>query len=386
MADTEWAFPFADNNGDRVYSDSDFAKFFSAWFVNGIFINVGSGLQLVDSVAGGMRITLKSGAANINGRVYYLNTDTDLTVPVASAVQDRTDSIVVKLDLTNRVMGVVYKQGDTSVVRNSNVYELQIATIFVAKNISEITVDMITDMRTNKTACGLASPNDPVDVDQFITQFKALFDKQLTDNGNDFETWFQNLKNELDSNQATNLQNQINTLKDATTANTDNFKNYALLGSNNTFSGDNTFSGKNSFEDVVTVDTINIGGTIFTKIATASVQNAGVAITGGNFDVYRAGNMYYFTTWTTALDGNVSTGQSVIANITYSYVDGYDGNTNPIPFFWEAMASFFNTSDGSKVDIQLRSRDQIQFNFSSARSANSSAYIRIGGKIMIWGY
>lgn len=209
MANTEWAFPFADNNGDRVYSDADFAKFFSAWFVNGVFINVGSGLQLLDSVAGGMRITLKSGAANINGRVYYLNTDTDFTVPVASPVQDRTDSVTVKLDLTNRTMNVIYKQGDTSVTRNNSVYELQLATIFVAKNISEITQSMITDMRTSKNVCGLASPNDPIDVDSFITQFKALFDKQLTDNNNAFTSWFDNLKNELDSNQATNLQNQI---------------------------------------------------------------------------------------------------------------------------------------------------------------------------------
>lgn len=214
MDNTEWAFPFADNNGDRVYSDSDFAKFFSAWFVNGVFINVGGGLQLVDSVAGGMRITLKSGAANINGRVYYLNTDTDLTVPVASPVQDRTDSIVVKLDITNRTMGVVYKQGDTTVTRNTSIYEMQLATIFVAKNINEMTKDMISDMRTNKSVCGLASPNDPVDVDQFVTQFKAIFDKQLTNNSNDFDAWFSNLKNQLDSNQASNLQNQINKTND----------------------------------------------------------------------------------------------------------------------------------------------------------------------------
>lgn len=207
----EWAFPFADNNGDRLYNDSDFAKFFSAWFVNGIFINVGKGLQVVDSVAGGMRITLKNGAANINGRVYYLNTDTDLTVPVASSLQDRTDSIVIRLDTSARTISTIYKQSDTSVTRNTTTYELQIATIFVAKNISEITQSMITDMRTNKSVCGLASPNDPIDVDEFTKQYQALFNKQLNDNNDSFQTWFSNLKNELNSNQAANLQNQINT-------------------------------------------------------------------------------------------------------------------------------------------------------------------------------
>lgn len=372
MANTEWAFPFADNNGDRMYSDADFAKFFSAWFVNGVFINVGGGLQILDSAAGGMKITLKSGAANINGRVYYLNGDTEFNVPVASSIQDRTDSIVLRLDLSARTMNTIYKQGDTSLVRNDSTYEIQLAKINVNKNISEITQSMITDMRTNKTACGLASPNDPVDVDQFITQFKALFDKQLTDNGNAFENWFQNLKNELDSNQATNLQNQINTLKDATTATTNNFANYAALQK------DNDFTGKNSFEDDVTVNNLIINGSLFKKVATANVQNAGVAIIGGTFDVYRSGNMYYFTSWTTALDGNIINGQSVTANITYT------SDSEQIPGFWEAMPAFFNTSDGSKVDVQLRSGKQIQFNFRGNRGASASAYIRIGSKLMFW--
>lgn len=214
MANTEWAFPFADNNGDRMYSDADFAKFFSAWFVNGVFINVGGGLQLVDSINGGMRITLKSGAANINGRVYYLNGDTEFTVPVALSTQDRTDSVVLRLDLSARTMSTIYKQSDTSLVRNDSTYEIQLAKINVNKNISEITQSMITDMRTDKNVCGLASPNDPIDVDNFISQFKLQFNEQLNNNNADFISWFSNLKSQLDSNQASNFQNQINTNKD----------------------------------------------------------------------------------------------------------------------------------------------------------------------------
>lgn len=209
---TEWSFPFADNNGDRAYSDADFAKFFSAWFANGVFINVGGGLKVATS-NNGMSITLKSGAANINGRVYYLNNDQTFTVPVASNAQDRTDSLVIRLNLSSRVINAVYKNSDTTVTRNDNVTELQVAKITVPKSASTISDTNVADMRSNDAVCGLASPTDPIDVGDFTTQYEALFNSQLTQNANDFTAWFANLKSQLDSNQASNLQNQINTNK-----------------------------------------------------------------------------------------------------------------------------------------------------------------------------
>lgn len=209
---TEWSFPFADNKGDRAYSDADFAKFFSAWFANGVFINVGGGLKVLGST-NGMNVTLKKGAANINGRVYYLNDDQAFSVPVASNSQDRTDSIVIRLDLASRVINAVYKQSDTTVTRNDNVTELQIAKILVPRSSTSVLESNISDMRPNDTVCGLASPTDPIDVGGFTTQYEALFNSQLTKNSNDFTAWFSNLKSQLDSNQASNLQNQINTNK-----------------------------------------------------------------------------------------------------------------------------------------------------------------------------
>ena len=205
----EYSFPFADSGGDRVYSDADFAKFYSAIFANGVFINVGGGLQVVDNGVG-MNVLLKSGSANIGGRVYFLNADQAFAVPVASSTQDRVDSVVIRLDLSARSINAFYKQADTSVTRNSNTYELQIAKITVPKNANDILQQNIADMRTDRTVCGIASPNDPIDVTTFKAQFEATFNQQLSDNQTQFQSWFANLKSQLDSNQASNLQNQIN--------------------------------------------------------------------------------------------------------------------------------------------------------------------------------
>lgn len=259
----EYSFPFADSGGDRAYSDADFAKFYSAIFANGVFINVGGGLQVVDNGVG-MNVLLKAGSANIGGRVYFLNADQAFTVPVASSTQDRVDSVVIRLDLSARSINAFYKQADTSVTRNSNTYELQIAKITVPKNANDILQQNIADMRTDKTVCGIASPNDPIDVTTFKAQFEATFNQQLSDNQTQFQAWFTNLKNELDSNQASNLQNQISK----------NTSDIATKFVHNT--GDETINGNKTFT----------GNIILNTVTTKIISDQTINLMGINFRFY----------------------------------------------------------------------------------------------------
>jgi hypothetical protein len=204
----EWSFPFADVDGDRMYSDTDFAEFYSHLFTNGIFMTIGSGLKIRESASLGMRVRVGSGALVIDGR-HYLNTEeSEMQIPVASALQDRVDSIVVKLDLSNRTMQIAYKQSDTTVVRTDTIYEMKIANIAVARNTTQIINANITDTRGDSKVCGYSSPYQKVDVGNLLDQFES----ELSQNKNVFEAWFQNLKDQLDDNQATNLQNQIDAI------------------------------------------------------------------------------------------------------------------------------------------------------------------------------
>lgn len=204
----EWSFPFADVDGDRMYSDTDFAEFYSHLFTNGIFMTIGSGLKIRESASLGMRVRVGSGALVINGR-HYLNTEeSEMQIPVASALQDRVDSIVVKLDLSNRTMQIAYKQSDTTVVRTDTIYEMQIAKIAVARNTTQVINANITDTRGDSKVCGYSSPYQKVDVGNLLDQFES----ELSQNKNVFEAWFQNLKDQLDDNQAANLQNQIDAI------------------------------------------------------------------------------------------------------------------------------------------------------------------------------
>ena len=226
----QWSFPFSSLEDDRKYSDEDFAKFYENLFSNGVMMIAGESLRVTSSVNNGMTITVLSGGAVINGRQFYNTEAAALPVPVASTTTDRTDSVVVRLDLFTREIGLVYKQGDVTVLRQDTTWEIQLARIFVPRNAAGVTPENITDKRADKSVCGYSSPYREVPVsgleEQYQDMLQTIFDgfkDQAEENQTDLETllsgqqtmfqdWFLNLQNQLDDNQAANLQNQISKL------------------------------------------------------------------------------------------------------------------------------------------------------------------------------
>lgn len=227
---TQWAFPFLSVNNDRTYSDSDFSLFYKNLFRNGVAITIVNALKVKEAPNKGMRIIVSSGVAVVEGRQYFNTEDLAIDVPVASTTQDRKDCVVVRLDLNNRVMSAVYKQGTTELERTEQVYELKLAEILVVRNASGVTNANIKDFRADSEACGYTSPYDKVNVSGLEQQYQEKLeeafnaftenaqekerkmDSMLTEMSVIFSNWLDSLKSELDENQAGNLQNQINAL------------------------------------------------------------------------------------------------------------------------------------------------------------------------------
>lgn len=226
----EKSFPWADNNGDREYNDTDFAEYYASLFSTGVFMNVGDALKVSQSPTLGMRVNIGAGAALINGRIYYNTEAIALTIPVASNLQDRTDSVVVRLDLAQRTIALMYKPNDTAVIRNDLIYELQLATINVPKSANSVTSANITDKRPDETVCGYASPFEKVSVSGLEEKYQQMLenvhndalsvaDKNKSDqedvmqrNQSLFQEWFNKLGDALSGDVAGNLQLQINKL------------------------------------------------------------------------------------------------------------------------------------------------------------------------------
>lgn len=267
---TQWYFPFADNNGDRTYNDADFAKFFSSLFTTGIFANVGDALQVTQSSSLGMRVTIGSGAAIINGRQYFNTEATSLDIAPASALQDRLDKIFVRLDLAARTIGIVYNQGNREPERTELVYELQIAAISVKQNATNIHNSDINDTRSDSNYAGYSSPFEKVPVDGLVSQYEDKLNSFYLDSQSDFQTWFTNLQDQLDDNQAANLQHQIDTLTAAldTKANDSDVLHTT---------GDESFQGNKTFTNGVVQADALVAEQTLTVNGTASVENLEVS-------------------------------------------------------------------------------------------------------------
>ncbi len=211
MTSNERSFPWDDHNGDREYSSDEFAEFFSTLFKPGIVAtaNFGSGLQITESASLGMRVKFGAGEAFSSfGRNYVHDKDEEVTVPIASTLQDRTDSVAIQFNKSQREAFFVYKESDVTVTRTDSIFELQIAKILVPKNSTQITNANITDMRANESVCGYFSPHGKLNAGDITAQFKS----ELEANGILFSQWFETIKDQLSEDAAGHLQNQLNSL------------------------------------------------------------------------------------------------------------------------------------------------------------------------------
>lgn len=224
------SFPFQSITNDRQYSDLDFANYFAQFFKNGVAVGVGTGLQVKATNPVSMSVLVGTGGALVNGRQLTNTSDHTITLTAASTTVTRVDSIVVQMNLPLRQVSLVYKEGVTTVRRDANIYELQLATITVPQNAATITSANITDKRANTTVCGYSTPFTEVNLQSLQDQYQAMLDEAfttvqtgmnadattletlLTNQQTLFDTWFAGLQDTLTTNVEANLQTQIDIL------------------------------------------------------------------------------------------------------------------------------------------------------------------------------
>ena len=236
---------------DRVYRAEEWAEYFASFIGNGVFPVPSNNLQVV--AGSGMVVTVKAGKAWINGYFYYNTGDLSLTLPVADGVLNRIDRIVVRWDLTERLISVVVKSSTPSasptppaLQRDADAYELCLADITTGAGVTAISQAVITDRRLDPSLCGVvAGVVDQIDTTAFNAQLQAWFtdykaqsleefndlvsymeslellgDQQYNalqaymnafklEAENDFNAWFASVKNVLDEDTAGHLVNMI---------------------------------------------------------------------------------------------------------------------------------------------------------------------------------
>lgn len=217
-----------DENGNpvysRAYSSDVIARILARYFRNGVFSEPSTGLQTVQHE--GMTVLVKSGAANINGRQFYEDTDRVLTVQAADASLDRIDTVVLRLSLEQSILAVdlYIVMGSPGAVptapeltRNASTWELGLANLFIAKGVATVTQERITDTRLNSDRCGVvASIVGDTDTGTYYAQLTAVVARAqaelsaaLTSQQSGFDQWFAAVRQTLGEDVAGNLLNLI---------------------------------------------------------------------------------------------------------------------------------------------------------------------------------
>jgi len=185
----EFSFPFDaiedEQTGefDRTYSAKDFATYFKQFISNGVYPNPSNGLE-VEALTSNMVVTLHSGSGFINGYTYVLPED----LP-SHASYNRKDSIVLQWNATTREIKAIYKEGVASanpqvpaLVRNADIYEVQLAIVLVKSGTQRITQAEITTKKLDSTVCGIVhSVVDHVDTTEIFKQYETYLNQKIAE-------------------------------------------------------------------------------------------------------------------------------------------------------------------------------------------------------------
>lgn len=204
---------FNDVDDDRIYFAEDFARHLATYFTNGVFNN---GCQVLGE-NDDMSVNVSIGSANINGYRYDNDAIKTLNIDNADGVLNRIDNIVIRWDLTNRIITTQVIKGTFAdnpvapdIVRTSTIYDLRIAKINVPAGTTTITPDLITDTRFITSDCGnVISTVQTPDTEDLFIQIQEIFNKTLEDMQIDFNEWYLKIKNQLDEDAAGKLANNI---------------------------------------------------------------------------------------------------------------------------------------------------------------------------------
>lgn len=223
------AFFYNSENHDRVYDASSFEYLLKKFFTSGVF----TGDCQVTASGEGMTVTLGGGYSNCDGKVRFFAQAQNLALANAHATYDRIDTVVIERndtdrDITAKVVTGVYSAEPTPTPpeRGNGIFQLVCAEIYVAAGAVRITQSDITDKRPDTSVCGyvVAAVQTP-DFTELYAQFSAEFQELYEEAGADFaawaaqqraafDVWFEHMKDQLDTDAAGHLQNEIDQVND----------------------------------------------------------------------------------------------------------------------------------------------------------------------------
>ena len=191
-------------NGDRVYNADDMSTYFKGLIGNGVYENIGGALQVLASTTPDMYVNVQTGRAVVDCK--WIENDAILPIELNAAhvTLNRYTAIVIRLDIVNRTISIVAKDGENAtdpvkpaLTNNASIKEKCLAYVYVAAAASAISQSAIQDNRANTSECGwITGLIDQVDTSTLFNQWSTAYAESVadmedwqTERESDFETW-----------------------------------------------------------------------------------------------------------------------------------------------------------------------------------------------------
>lgn len=202
---SDYAYFYNSISGDRRYNADSFSNWLKQFFTDGV---PQGDLQVTAN--GDMTATVDTGTALMGGKVKVFKERKTIKFDTASGTLNRIDNVVVRRDDDLRDFTIEIVKGTPAAVpeppeltRSGNIYEIKLAEVTINKGTAVITQAAVKDTRADRNLCGWIIGNvDKIPAEQLLAQMNA-----------EFREWFEEMKGQLTTDAAGNLQEQINTLK-----------------------------------------------------------------------------------------------------------------------------------------------------------------------------
>lgn len=201
-----------------------------------MYPNPSTGMQVLAN--NGMSLKIQPGKCFMNGYFGLVEEGGEvITIEPADANYNRIDRVVARWDLELRKIIPYVLKGTPasnpvvpSLTRNSNIYEIALADVAVKANTTAITQANITDRRLDSGLCGVVTGViQQLDTTTLFNQYQAWFEERKQESADDYQEWFdgftepseeqfvewfEGIKNRLGEDVATNLQVQVDQIKE----------------------------------------------------------------------------------------------------------------------------------------------------------------------------
>lgn len=171
---------FGSIGADRRYVSQDFATWITFFFTDGIAPAPATTLQV--GAGSGLTVTVQPGGCKVGGRIGMNAAAATLAVSLPDGSYDRIDRVVARCNHTERHVQLLVLEGvpdatpaAPALVRTSDLYDIGLATVWVAKGAESIGAEAITDTRTSQGVCGLCTAVIPLDTEAVFAQYEAIF-------------------------------------------------------------------------------------------------------------------------------------------------------------------------------------------------------------------